>query len=284
MANAGAQNAVTQRATQPSAGGANALALALAGGLGERDVCRSQQTGFLTPLEIEASWREAVRCWELSRLQESAQGRGVSDRNGVQSPKKSSSPGHIFWLVPAFQVAYAKQFKQQTPREKFDEWLKGTYDPRGLGLYAAESATLEYSHSDGYCGYGKGWGGYGKCFGSSELDANISSFFGDFLFPVLMHQDPRYFRLGEGSFGRRMWYAISRVFITHADSGRWVFNSSALSGTAVAAAASNLYFPRQDRGFSPSLDRVGLDLGDTAAFNVAAEFWPDLRNKLGHVF
>jgi hypothetical protein len=187
-------------------------------------------------------------------------------------------------VVPAFHVAYQKKFEPTTSREKFDEWLQGTYDPRGLGLYAFESATLEHSSSDGFCGYGEGWGGYGECFGSTELDANISSFFGDFLFPVILHQDPRYFRLGQGSFGKRIVYAISRVFVTHSDSGHWVFYTSALSGTVLAAAASNLYYPAQDRGFGPSLSRAAIDLGNTALFNVAAEFWPDIKHKIDRVF
>jgi hypothetical protein len=71
---------------------------------------------------------------------------------------------------------------------------------------------------------------------------------------------------------------------THSDSGHWVFYSSALSGTVVAAAASNLYYPVQDRGFAGSLSRAGLDLGDTALFNVAAEFWPDIDHKLHQAF
>lgn len=205
---------------------------------------------------------------------------GEKKKEGSSPGATHGSPGHIFWVVPAFHVAYVKQFKPLTPREKFDEWIQGTYDPRGLGLYAAEAATLEHSSTDGFCGYGKGGTGYAKCFGSMELDANISSFFGDFLFPAIMHEDPRYFRLGQGSFGRRLWYAISRVFVTHSDSGRWVFYSSALSGTVLAAAASNLYYPAKDRGVGPSVSRAGIDLGNTALFNAAAEFWPDIKGKI----
>lgn len=205
---------------------------------------------------------------------------GQTTKKRKAPSKAQGSPGHIFWVIPAFNVAYQKKFTPLTPREKFDEWAVGTYDPRGIGLYAFESATLEYSSSDGYCGYGKGWGGYGKCFAATEADANISAFLGDFLFPVLMRQDPRYFRLGQGSFGKRLAYAVSRVFVTHADSGRTVFFTSALTGTAVASAASNLYYPRSDRGFGPTLDRIGLDLGNTALFNTAAEFWPEIRRGL----
>ena len=202
----------------------------------------------------------------------------------TQSSVEQGSPKHIFLVVPAFHVTYQKQFKPLTRREKFDEWRQGTYDLRGLGLYAFEAATLEHSSRDGFCGYGKHWGSYGKCFGSMELGANISSFFGDYLFPVIMHQDPRYFCRVEGSFGRRMLYAVTHVFLTHADSGRTVFFVSSLSGSVLAAAASNLYYPRKERGFGPSLNRMGIDLGDTALFNVAAEFWPDVKHKLGRVF
>lgn len=211
-----------------------------------------------------------------------------NQQNSPQSQKhepsaETGSPKHIFFFVPAFHVSYLKQFKPLTPREKFDEWAHGTYDPRGLLLYAGEAATLEHSSRDGFCGYGQGWGGYGRCFGSMELDANISSFFGDFLFPVVLHQDPRFFRLGQGPFRVRLAYALSRVFVTHADSGRTVFFSSATAGSLLAAAASNLYFPAQDRGVGPSVHRLVIDFADTALFNVAAEFWPDITQKLGRV-
>ena len=200
------------------------------------------------------------------------------------SPNINSSPGHIFWVVPAYKVDYGKGFEPLTTKEKFTEWARGAYDPLGLGAVAVEAATLEHSSKDGFCGYGGGWGGYGKCFGSLELDSNLSSFIGDFALTSLLHQDPRYFRLGRGSFGKRLWYSVSRFFFTYHDSGRTVFYSSALAGTAVAAGISNLYYPRQDRGVGHSLSRVGIDLGNTALYNAAAEFWPDINRKLHRIF
>jgi hypothetical protein len=200
------------------------------------------------------------------------------------APATSNSPGHIFWVVPAFKVDYGSHFKPLTDKEKFQEWARAAYDPLGLGATAAEAATLEYSSKDGFCGYGGGWGGYGKCLGSLQLDANVSSFIGDFALTVLLHQDPRYFRLGKGSFGRRVWYAFSRVFVTYNDSGRTVFYSSALIGTAAAAGISNLYYPQQDRNFSHTVSRVGIDLGNTVLYNAAAEFWPDFHRKFREIF
>lgn len=205
--------------------------------------------------------------------------------NGQYSPSATSgSPGHIFWVIPAFKVDYGKNFKPLTPHEKFQEWAQSAYDPLGLGASAVEAGTLEYSSKDGFCGYGHGWDGYGKCFGSLELDSDISSFIGDYALTVALHQDPRYFRMGQGGFGRRTLYAISRVFITYNDSGKNVFYSSALTGTVAAAALSNLYYPSSEVGVGHTMSRIALDLGNTALYNGAAEFWPDIHTVFHRVF
>ncbi|MEO6964760.1 MAG: hypothetical protein ABI076_02545, partial [Acidobacteriaceae bacterium] len=196
----------------------------------------------------------------------------------------TGSPGHIFWVEPAYKVDYDGKFQPLTPREKFHEWAQGAYDPLGFGVTAFEAGTLEYSSSDGFCGYGHGWDGYGKCFGSLELDSTVSSFIGDYALDVLWHQDPRYFRLGKGSVGKRLFYAISRVFVTYNDQGRTVFSSASLSGTVIAGTLSNLYYPSQNIGVSHTVNRIALDLGNTAIFNNAAEFWPDIHRGIRRIF
>lgn len=253
-----------------------------------KQLIASVSAGFPTsafptiPTRRPAGWR-----YRLS-VDESAGSSPVQNAPQASRKKKhhsqfSGSPRHIFWVVPAFNVDYAKNFHPLTPKEKFLEWARGAYDPLGLAAAGFEAGT-EYSPNSGFCDYGPGWVGYGKCFGSAELDANVSSFFGDFVFTVLLHQDPRYFRLGHGSFGRRLWYAVSRVWLTHSDSGRTVFYSSALSGTVLAAAVSNFYYPPQEQGLSLTLSRIGWDLGDTALYNAAAEFWPGIKHEIYHAF
>ena len=180
-------------------------------------------------------------------------------------------------MVPAFKVNYGGVFKPLTPKEKFQEWAQGAYDPLGLAAGVVEAGTLVYSSTDGFCGYGLGFIEYLQCFGALELDANDSSFFGDFVFPVWWHQDPRYFRLGKGSFGKRVLYAVSRVFVTFNDSGKNVFYSSGLAGTALASVVSNTYYPKQDRGVGLTMSRIAIDLGNTALYNGSAEFWPDFH-------
>lgn len=234
------------------------------------------------PEDSDAS--DAAPAGQVPRHAPSQAGQTKRKKGKVYSPTATTgSPKHMYWVIPAYKVNYGK-FQPLTPHEKFQEWAQSTYDPLGLGVSAVEAGTLEYSSSDGFCGYGHGWAGYGKCFGSLELDATDSSFFGDYVFTVWWHQDPRYFRLGKGGFARRTLYAISRVFITYDDSGRNVFYSSGLSGTVLAGFVSNLYYPQQDRGMSLTVSRIGIDLGNTALYNGAAEFWPDIDRWFDKTF
>ena len=217
-----------------------------------------------------------------SRSFQRVQPNGAPQTTGEQDPAPTpENPHHIFIVVPAFKVEYGKNAPPLTPREKLTEFLESTYDPLGLGFAGVEALLLEHSNQDGFCGYGPGIGGYAKCYGAARLDAIASGFFGDFLFPVWMHQDPRYFRLGERSGGVRVLHALTRVFITRSDTTRApVFNSSALAGTVLAGTLSNLYYPHADRGVGLTLSRMAIDLAATATFNLAAEFWQDIKTKV----
>ena len=193
------------------------------------------------------------------------------------------TPKHIFFIIPAYNVVYGEAFKPMTPHEKYEEWLEGTYDWIGLAAGATEAA-LEHSKTDGFCGYGSGLDSFGKCYASALADSTISSFLGDYLFSVWLHQDPRYFRLGQGSIAGRAWYAFERSVMVYNDKGQTVFGTAAMAGTLIAAATSNLYYPKQDRGLNLTLSRIAWDLGGTVIFNEEAEFWPDIRHGLGKLF
>ncbi len=251
----------------------------------EAYVARQPGTWTFDPLTGSGSGLQAGQSAPQQQVSPSAQD-GAPEPSGKKkySPSATTgSPGHIFWVIPAFKVSYGGKFQPLSPREKFQEWAQSEYDPLGLAAGLVETGTLEYSSKDGFCGYGFGVTGYAKCFGSMQLDAGVSSFIGDYALAVLLHQDPRYFRLGKGGFGKRILYTVSRVFITYNDKGHNTFYSSGLAGTAIAGCISNLYYPSQDRGVSSTVNRIGLDLGNTALYDAAAEFWPDIHRGLHHI-
>lgn len=85
--------------------------------------------------------RAAIALWPGNELNPPE----TQDKKKPHSPfADNGSPGHIFWVIPAFKVDYAKGFEPLTPKEKFKEWAQSSYDPMGLTVGAFEAGTLEY--------------------------------------------------------------------------------------------------------------------------------------------
>jgi len=99
--------------------------------------------------------------------------------------------------------------------------------------------------------------------------------------PALTHQDPRYFRLGQGSKWGRTLYAVSRVFVAKMDSGRSTFNFSEWGGNSIAVAISNAYYP-DTRSAGENVEKLALQCGTDAFSNVLKEFWPDVKRHFHH--
>lgn len=133
--------------------------------------------------------------------------------------------------------------------------------------------------TNGNPSFGQGIEGYAKRFGTTYGDFAIENMMTEGIFPTLLHQDPRYFRRGEGNRRSRLGYAVSRLFITRNDSGRNQFNYSEIAGSATSLAISNAYYP-DGRTAGNNLGRYALQLGFDAASNVLKEFWPDVKRKL----
>jgi hypothetical protein len=130
--------------------------------------------------------------------------------------------------------------------------------------------------------WGQGWGAFGKRYGASFADNSIGTYMTTAIFPSLLHEDPRYYQLRQGTFSHRSWYALNRLFVTRTDSGHTRFNYSESVGNAAAAAISNIYHPGDDRTASRNASSfVFLILYDGLS-NEVKEFWPDIRRKVFH--
>jgi len=132
---------------------------------------------------------------------------------------------------------------------------------------------------------GFGWGaeGYGKRVGVAYLNSFDSTMIGSGILPSLLHQDPRYFRLGHGSVSHRGFYAVSTVFICHHDGSRkWEPNYSNVGGRMIAGAISNAYYPSDETGAGDVISRGLTSIAWSAVGPVFHEFWPDVSRKLFH--
>ncbi len=129
---------------------------------------------------------------------------------------------------------------------------------------------------------GTGAKGYFKTYGLNVADEADFTFFCAFLFPTVFHQDPRYIPRDHGSTGQRLAYALSRVVVTRADSGKSEFNASKVAGIVIATSVSSSYYSAfgADVGVGGTFASMGINFGSEAAFDLFKEFWPDVARKL----
>jgi len=177
--------------------------------------------------------------------------------------------------APALPVA---QNQQLSKREKFKVFVRYTYSPytfAGAGFNAGLAQATGGWHS-----YGGGMEGYGKRYGAALADTESGAFFGGFLFPVLLHEDLRYFRSTSQNTKPRIGYALSRVLVTRDVRGNRTPNLSLIMGVFASSGLANAYYPRENRSFGDTAARAGNGLLSTAEMNLLREFLPDIRNKL----
>ncbi|MGH9325128.1 MAG: hypothetical protein ACRD2B_00350 [Terriglobia bacterium] len=127
---------------------------------------------------------------------------------------------------------------------------------------------------------GYGASGYGKQLGAAYLDDVSGNMFSMFIYPSLLHQDPRYYRKVQGSIESRVLYSVSRVFVTRGDSAQKEINWSQILGSASSTLVSTTYYPRRARRFRIITGNVGWALLGDAGTNVFNEFWPDFARWL----
>ncbi len=168
--------------------------------------------------------------------------------------------------------------QQLSVHQKFKVFVQFTYSPYTFGGAVFDAGLAQATGA--WHSYGGGMEGYGKRYGASLADSESGAFFGRFLFPVLLHEDPRYLRSTSRNTMPRIGYALSRVLVTHDDSGNKRANFSLILSEFAAAGMANAYYPREERGFGDTAGRAGGGLLSTAEMNVLREFWPDIRNKL----
>jgi hypothetical protein len=200
------------------------------------------------------------------------------------TPKTSGSDAssqveskRIFGIVPNFRTSPSlDNYEPLRPAEKFKIASQDAFD-RGTvalaALFAGESQLTNATPS-----FGQGAAGYGRYFATSYADYWIGDYMTEAIYPILLHQDPRYFRKGTGSGMGRLGYAVKQIFWTHTDSGGTQFNYSEWLGNSTAVAISNAYYP-DNRTASNAVSKLVVQVSVDTASNILKEFWPDFERK-----
>lgn len=161
--------------------------------------------------------------------------------------------------------------------EKFRLFVDDSVDPINFvgGAWNAGIGQLQNTDPS----YGQGAAGYSKRFAAEAADNSTGDFFGIFLYPTIFHQDPRYYRVGQGTVQRRLGHALEHSFVATSDSGKHIPNFSEWFTTVSTKLVTNLYHPDNPRGFGPTARRVGFSVANDMGWDVLREFWPEIARK-----
>ena len=196
---------------------------------------------------------------------------------GVPAPGKTpeGEDKRVLGVLPNYRTAEMSAAGHPlTASQKLRIAAKDSFDYPLIILGAAYAGLyqLENTHPE----FGQGAEGYFKRFGTSYCDQVDGNMMTEGFIPILFKEDPRYFRMAEGSKAKRAWYALTRIFVTRTDSGRETVNFAELIGNGIDAGVGLSYYP-DNRNVPDYFQNWGTQLGTDAASQVLKEFWPDVK-------
>jgi hypothetical protein len=170
------------------------------------------------------------------------------------------------------------QVKALTPLEKAHLAARNLVDPFNLLTIAGIGAISVAANS--HSADGPGFRGYGNYIGVSFTQDMVGEFFGTFLIPSIVHQDPHYHRMPDATIKRRVVHCLTQIVWTEGDNGRGMVNYANLVGFAADESINNLYVPGQQTTFSATATRYGFDLATAPIQTFITEFVPDIASRL----
>lgn len=201
-------------------------------------------------------------------------------------PAIDTAPGSLvpledkraYGVLPNYRTAeLSSPFAPLTARQKMTIAAKDSFD--GAVYPTALIMSVIYQAENANPSFGQGMRGYAQRAGTAFGDQMIGNLMTEGVMPALLREDPRYFRIGKGSFGRRLWYATTRTIVTTTDSNRHTFNFAEWGGNSVAVGLANFYY-RDGRTAEDNAERLLIQCGTDTLSNVLKEFWPDVKRRL----
>src|ERR1700727_2198875 len=134
-------------------------------------------------------------CQETTALPDApnvSQTQTVRSKLAQRAQQHEPSKNHIFWIIPNYRSdENSAATKPLTPAEKMKVSLDDSFDPSAFlvaGIFAGISMAGPQDTP-----FGTGAQGFGKYYGGAFADQAIGNIMTEGLFPVALHQAPRYF-------------------------------------------------------------------------------------------
>lgn len=196
-------------------------------------------------------------------------------------PGAKQQPKRILGIMPNFRAVSAGEVPPPpTPKQAFVIATRNSFDYSSFIFVGITSELAQASNA--HPQLGKGVAGYGRYYWRGFLDKTDGNYLVIFALPSVLHEDERYYSMGEGSFLKRAAYASSRILITPDYHGHNTFNASEIFGRAAAQGISTTYYPSHDRTIGALAVKFGWAMGRDALTNTFREFWPDIATHVLH--
>jgi len=197
---------------------------------------------------------------------------------GTPAEDKDQTPDkRIFGVLPNYRTAEKSAvYHPITTRQKFTIAVKDSFDYPVYFVSGGFAALYQIENQNP--SFGQGLKGYAHRYATAYADQAIGNMMTEAIVPTLFHEDPRYFRKGDGGTWRRIGYAASRILVTRTDAGGQRFNYSEILGNGITAAIGNAYYP-DDRGAADTFERLYTQVATDAFSNELKEFWPDIKRR-----
>ncbi|HTB11964.1 MAG TPA: hypothetical protein VK752_10345 [Bryobacteraceae bacterium] len=200
----------------------------------------------------------------------------------AQADQEAPPDKRVLGVLPNYRtVNETGTYEPITTKQKLIIACKDSFDYPLILLSAAFAGISQLDNSDQ--SYHQGVEGYAKRLAANYADQAIGNMMTEGFFPAMLHEDPRYRRIGpsRGTKKYRTWYAFSRVFVTRTDSGGTRFNYSEWLGNATGVAISNAYHP-DERDALDNVEKLLEQVATDGISQILKEFWPDIKHKFFH--
>lgn len=208
----------------------------------------------------------------------------VDKDNQAPDPTKTAadSAGYIKWAPKYHRTVHPDERAHQlTPIDKLKLSLMSRLTPGEAASTVLGAAWSQARNSRP--NYGTDRGAFGERMGALAIKQTSQAFFSYGVFPALLHQDPRYYILGDTRpFKRRIVYSAVTVVITQNDQGNSVINSSRLAGIAAATALTTAYYPKENHGFGNESKAFAASIATAVLNSELHEFGGDIFHLFRH--
>ena len=197
-----------------------------------------------------------------------------SQKETAEEQLKAQEHQRVMGVMATFNTTSNRNALPLSPKQKFQLFFKSETDPWPFGLALVVAGIGQAD--DSYPEWGYGAQGYAKRFGAAYTDAFIGNFFGNAVLTSVLHEDPRYFQKGTGSFTKRFLWAASSTVWCRRDKGTWGPNYANVGGNLIGAAIARTYYPASERTVGDTIqDGITVSVEGIVGSEVI-EFWPDI--------